>query len=65
MIREHTTIENLVPDATGMGLRDALFILENAGLKVKINGKGRVIRQSLMPGTRIIRGDVIELELRS
>lgn len=65
LIREHTTIENLVPDATGMGLRDALFILENAGLKVKINGKGRVIRQSLMPGTRIIRGDVIELELRS
>ncbi len=65
LIKEQTFIENLVPDATGMGIRDALFILENTGLKVKVNGRGRVIRQSIMPGTRIKSGDVIELELRS
>lgn len=65
LIREYTLIENLVPDATGMGLRDALYLLENAGLKVQVKGKGRVIRQSIMPGTRIRKGDVIELELRS
>jgi cell division protein FtsI (penicillin-binding protein 3) len=65
MIKDLTLIENLVPDATGMGLRDALFILENSGLKVVVKGKGRVIKQSIIPGTRIKRGDVIKLELRS
>jgi len=65
MIKEHTVIENLVPDATGMGLRDALFLLENSGLRVVVKGKGRVIRQSIMPGTRIRTGDLIELELKS
>lgn len=65
VIREHAMIDNLVPDATGMGLRDALFLLENSGMRVVVKGKGRVIRQSIMPGTRIRSGDVIELELRS
>lgn len=64
IIKEQTLIDNLVPDATGMGLRDALFLLENRGLKVVVKGRGRVIKQSIMPGTRISRGDIIELEMR-
>lgn len=40
-----------VPNVVGMGLRDALYQLENLGVKVKINGAGKVIRQSLIPGT--------------
>jgi len=42
--------EKLVPNVTGMGLRDALFILENIGLEVKINGAGKVRQQSLEAG---------------
>ncbi len=42
-----------VPNVLGMGLRDALFLLENRGLDVQVNGKyGRVKRQSIRPGTR-------------
>lgn len=42
-----------VPNVLGMGLRDALFLLENRGLKVEINGKyGRVKQQSIKPGTK-------------
>ncbi len=45
--------ENVIPNVVGMGLRDAVFILENMGLKVKINGSGRVRDQSIQPGTRL------------
>ncbi len=44
--------KDIVPNVVGMGMRDALFILENQGLKVKINGFGRVREQSIPPGTR-------------
>ncbi len=45
--------KSLVPDVTGMGARDAVFLLENAGLKVSVEGSGKVMRQSLTPGARI------------
>ena len=40
-----------VPDVRGMGLRDALYLLENAGLNVDYNGIGTVRFQSIAPGT--------------
>ncbi len=52
-----------VPDVRGMTLRDALYLLENRGLKVVHKGTGRVTKQSQIPGKRIIRGDRIYLEL--
>lgn len=52
-----------VPNVVGMGLRDALFILENMGLQVKVEGNGKVARQSIIPGTSI-RGQTITLRLR-
>jgi len=53
----------LIPNVTGMTLRDAMFILENRGLKVEFSGQGRVIKQSEIPGRRIIKGDKIILTL--
>lgn len=53
----------LVPNVQGMTLRDAIFILENAGAKVSISGKGRVVKQSVTPGTRINSATTIKLEL--
>lgn len=53
----------LVPNVQGMTLRDAIYILENIGLKVSISGNGRVKRQSLGPGVRASKGGTIELEL--
>ncbi len=43
--------EKLVPSVIGMGLKDALFLLENAGLRVRIQGVGKVRQQSVPPGT--------------
>ncbi|WP_258103547.1 penicillin-binding protein [Marinoscillum sp. MHG1-6] len=53
----------LVPDVRGMTLRDALYVLENAGLKVYISGRGRVDKQSILPGVRFSNGATIKLEL--
>lgn len=53
-----------VPNVRGMGLRDALYILENAGLKVGAVGSGMVQKQSLQPGAEVPRGSYIQIELR-
>lgn len=55
--------KNIVPDVTGMSFRDAIFLLEQSGLKVNYEGVGRVIKQSLHPGSRISSGDRIFIRL--
>ena len=52
-----------VPDVRGMTLRDALYILENNGLKVKYQGVGRVVKQSMVPGQSLAIGNKILLTL--
>lgn len=52
-----------VPNTYGMGLRDALYLLETAGLKVIVVGKGKVVSQSLQAGTSFIKGQTISIKL--
>lgn len=56
-------IKNLVPDVKGMGLKDALFLLENSGLKVSVIGHGTVVYQSIVAGRKFNKGDKIILKL--
>jgi cell division protein FtsI (penicillin-binding protein 3) len=63
LLKEKAFNYGYVPDVTGMGLRDALYMLENEGLKVNVSGKGKVASQSLTPGSVIIKGNVIDLTL--
>jgi cell division protein FtsI (penicillin-binding protein 3) len=56
--------KGLVPDVSGMGAKDAFYLLGNLGIKVKLNGRGKVVAQSLHPGTKIQNGAVINLELK-
>ena len=56
--------DGLVPDVTGLCIDDALFLLENAGLKVSFNGYGKVATQSLKPGTKIIKNAQIIVALK-
>jgi cell division protein FtsI (penicillin-binding protein 3) len=55
--------QGLVPDVRGMSLRDAVFLLENSGIRVKYSGKGRVLRQSPEHGARYSDGTVVSLEM--
>ncbi|MCA1741393.1 MAG: PASTA domain-containing protein, partial [Bacteroidales bacterium] len=59
-----TYSEGVMPDVVGLGLREAMFMLENSGLRVNYNGKGRVAKQSPQPGVRISRGATVAIELR-
>lgn len=52
-----------VPDVRGMGLRDAIYVLENKGLLVRIIGRGEVIKQSIKPGSKIEKGSEIIIQL--
>jgi cell division protein FtsI (penicillin-binding protein 3) len=55
--------ENLVPNVREMGVKDAVFLLENAGLKVIIHGRGKILEQSIPPGSRIVKGQKIVLTM--
>jgi len=55
--------KNLVPNVLQMGIKDAIYLLENAGLKVVFKGRGSVKKQSIPPGTKIKQGDRIILEM--
>ena len=52
-----------IPDVRGMGLRDALYLLENAGVTVRYDGTGTVRRQSIPAGTPLTSESTIRIEL--
>ncbi len=53
----------VVPDVRGMGAGNAIYLLENAGLNVKIKGIGKVKSQSLKPGAKYKSGQTVYLTL--
>ncbi len=53
-----------VPNVRGMGLKDALYILENKGFEVEVDGAGKVSAQSMKPGDRYSNGDKIKITLK-
>jgi hypothetical protein len=52
-----------VPDVKGMGLRDAIYLLESKGLTVRVKGVGKVVKQSIQPGTPLGLVKVIQIQL--
>ena len=56
---------DVMPNVKGMVVMDALYLLENMGLKVHFKGQGRVIKQSLKAGAKIKENQIIELILSS
>lgn len=52
-----------MPDVRGMGLKDALFLLENMQAKVVVRGRGKVKNQSVDPGTAFIKNQVVTIDL--
>ena len=63
LIKERQYGKGTIPDVTGMGARDAIYMMESRGIRTKIHGRGKVIKQSLMPGKPIQRGQPCDLYL--
>ncbi|MBX2957427.1 MAG: transpeptidase family protein [Cyclobacteriaceae bacterium] len=61
--KKNTIGQGIVPDVQGMTFRDALYLLEQAGLKVIYEGKGRVKSQSITAGGKVSKGDRIYIQL--
>ena len=55
---------SIIPDVRGMGARDAVYLLEKSGLRVNLNGSGKVVSQSFNPGQRLVKGTTITVTLR-
>ena len=53
-----------MPNVVGMGLQDAIYVLESRGLRVRSSGKGRVRTQSIRAGDRIRAGQTVTITLR-
>ena len=62
-IEDKKILKKTVPDVRGMGLRDAVYVLESLGLRVEHHGMGKVSKQTIKPGTPI-KGQVVEIYLR-
>jgi cell division protein FtsI (penicillin-binding protein 3) len=52
-----------IPDVRNMTLKDALYVLENRNIKVLVKGRGKVVAQDIIPGTRITKNQTITLLL--
>lgn len=63
LTRETGYAKGSVPDVTGMGARDAVYALESRGVRVRLQGRGKVKTQSLPPGHKIRKGETCSLGL--
>ena len=52
-----------IPDVKGMGLKDALFLLESKNIRVTAKGTGKVKQQSISPGTLVSKNQKLTLDL--
>ena len=52
-----------MPVLTGLGLKDAVYLCENLGLKINVKGKGKVEDQSIEAGSPIAKGQIINISL--
>ena len=52
-----------MPNLHGMGAKDALFLLEKMGLRTQVTGRGKVVSQSIMAGSRCTKGKEIRIIL--
>ncbi len=57
-------IAGLVPNVVGMGLQDAVYLIENEGMIAVVNGSGKITNQSITAGAKVNKGSRIVLDLR-
>ncbi len=62
-LKKRTIDKSLVPNVVDMGLKDALYLLEERGLRVSVRGRGRVVSQSITAGSKVSPNGSITLEM--
>lgn len=64
MAEEMKLARGRIPDVTGLGAKDASYLLGSLGLEVRMKGRGKVTAQSRKPGSSLGKGGIIELQLQ-
>ncbi len=65
-LSEQNVSDGVVPNVVGLTIKDAVYMLENMGMKVRFHGKGKVVSQSIAAGNKIDRrNNTIVLGLKS
>ena len=63
IVQGKTVTDKQMPQLAGMGLKDAVYICENMGLRVNIKGKGKVASQSIAAGQAFKKGQPVQIIL--
>ena len=63
-LQERYAGKNTVPNVIGMTAKDAVYLIESTGMVVNIQGYGKVVSQSMDPGTPVFKGGIIQIELK-
>lgn len=62
-IQRKAILDKKIPNVSGMSAKDAVYLLESRGLIVRLSGKGKVVNQSLSPGSALVKGQLIHIKL--
>lgn len=62
--KEKVTSRSTMPNLRGYSVRDAVSVISELGLKSEVQGRGRVIYQSIPAGTMIQKGKTCEIKCR-
>jgi len=63
-IRPLNRSRNAIPNVVGLGAKDAVYLLENIGLRAQLIGRGKVVGQSIQVGSYPYKGQTIVLTLQ-
>lgn len=55
--------DTMMPDLSGMGARDAIYAIERRGMRARVQGFGKVKKQSLAAGSKVKRGQMVVIEM--
>ena len=61
--QKYPVITDSLVNVVNMGLKDAIYLLENQGYKVEFKGRGRVVAQNPAAGSKVAPNTVINLQL--
>lgn len=62
-LQEYTIVKDSVPSVLNMGIKDAVYLLENQGYKVMFSGRGRVVSQTFAPDSIEYKKGIIQIQL--
>lgn len=63
IVRDRKDYKHIMPDVVGMGARDAVYMLESRGLKIRLSGRGKVTEQSIPAGNNLRKNMICSLKL--